>query len=137
MLTFRPISAALAAFLLGSASFTATAAESSDETPSPKDFENAIAALDMIDPNAPAALAARLEYADVLAGTAGDDCRQRLDKAQSILDAVAANPAFVVALPGGRAREQNTEYRIHLARATCGGNPPHGESGIREDAGAA
>jgi tetratricopeptide (TPR) repeat protein len=133
----RAISAALVAFLLGSASFTATAAESSDESPTPKDFEDAIAALDMIDPNAPAALAARLEYADVLAGSAGDDCRQRLDKAQSILDGVGANPAFVVALPGGRAREENTEYRIHVARASCGGNPPSRDSELREAIGAA
>src|SRR5277367_3181508 len=129
---FRPISAALFAFLLGSASFTATAAESSDESPTSKDFEDAIAALDKIDPNAPAALAARLEYADALAGSAGDDCRQRLDKAQSILDAVGANPAFVVAFPGGRAREENTEYRIHLARASCGGSPASRDSELRE-----
>src|ERR1700730_2831461 len=120
---FRPISAALVAFYLGSTSFTATAGESPDESPSPKDFEDAIAALDQIDPNAPAALAARLEYADVLAGSAGDDCRPRLDKAQAILDGVGANPAFVVALPGGRARQENTEYRIHLARDSCGGKP--------------
>jgi tetratricopeptide (TPR) repeat protein len=137
MLTFRPISAALVAFLLGSASFTVTAAESSDESPSPKDFEDAIAALDMIDPDAPAALAARLEYADVLAGSAGDDCRQRLDEAQSILDGVGAKPAFAVALPGGRARTENTEYRIHLARASCGGNAPSRDSELREALGAA
>jgi hypothetical protein len=137
MLTFRPISAALVAFLLGSALFTVTAAESSDESPSPKDFEDAIAALDMIDPDAPAALAARLEYADVLAGSAGDDCRQRLDEAQSILDGVGAKPAFAVALPGGRARTENTEYRIHLARASCGGNSPSRDSELREALGAA
>jgi tetratricopeptide (TPR) repeat protein len=137
MLTFRPILAALLAFLWGSASFTATAVESSDESPSPKDFEDAIAALDDIDPNAPAAFAARLEYADFLVGSAGDDCRQRLDKAQSILDGVGARPAFVVALPGGRAREENIEYRIHLARASCGGNPPSRDSELREALGAA
>jgi|HubBroStandDraft_1064217.scaffolds.fasta_scaffold00254_7 tetratricopeptide (TPR) repeat protein len=132
MLILRPISVALVAFLLGSAAFTAKAAESSDERPTPKDFEDAIAALDKIDPNAPPALAARLEYADVLAGFGDGDCRQRLDKAQSILDAVAANPAFVVAFPGGRAREENTEYRVHLARASCGGNPPSRDSELRE-----
>ena len=136
MLTLHPISAALVGFLLGSASFTATAAESSDESPTPKDLESAIAALDKIDPSAPAALAARLEYADVLAGSAGGDCRQRLDRAQSILDGVGANPAFVVAFPGGRAREENTEYRIHLARASCGG-PPSRDSELREALGAA
>lgn len=132
MRAFHPIPAALVAFLLGSASLTATAAQPSDETPTPKDFEDAIAALDKTDPNAPAALAARLEYADDLAGSAGDDCRQRLDKAQSILDGVGANPAFVVALPGGRAREENTEYRIHLARASCGGNPPSRDAELRD-----
>jgi hypothetical protein len=137
MLAFRPISAALVAILLGSASFTVTAAESSDESPRPKDFEDAIAALDMIDPNAPAALAARLEYADVLAGSAGDDCQQRLDEAQSILDGVGAKPAFAVALPGGRARAENTEYRIHLARASCGSNSPSRDSELREALGAA
>jgi tetratricopeptide (TPR) repeat protein len=133
----RPISAALVAFLLGWASFTAAAAESSDDSPTPKDFEDAIAALDKIDPNAPAALAARLEYADVLAGSAGDDCRQRLDEAQSILDGVDARPAFVVAFPGGRARVENTEYRVHLALASCGGNPPNRDSELREAIGAA
>jgi hypothetical protein len=137
MLTFRLIPAALVACLFGSASFAATAAESSAELPSPQDFEEAIAALDKTDPNAPAALAARLEYADVLAGSADDDCRQRLDKAQSILDGVGANPAFAVVLPGGRAREENTEYRIHLARASCGGNPPSRDSELREALGAA
>jgi len=137
MPTFRPISAALVAFLLGSAPLTVTAAESSDESPAPKDFEDAIAALDMIDPNAPAALAARLEYADVLAGSAGDDCRQRLDEAQSVLDGVGAKPAFAVALPGGRARAENTEYRIHLARASCGGVTPSRDSELREALGAA
>jgi hypothetical protein len=133
----RPISAALGVILLGSASFTATAAESSDDSPTSKDFEEAIAALDKIDPNAPAALAARLEYADALAGSAGDDCRQRLDQAQSILDGVGVKPAFAVALPGGRARVENTEYRIHLARASCGGNPPSRDSELREAIGAA
>src|SRR3984957_19809052 len=137
MLTLRPILTALVAFLLGSGPLTGTAAESSDEAPSPKDFEDAIAALDKIDPNAPAAFAARLEYADVLAGSAGDDCRQRLDKAQSILDGVGTKPAFVVALPGGRAREANIEYRIHLARASCGGNPPSRDSELREALGSA
>jgi hypothetical protein len=132
MPTFRPISAALVALLLGTAPFTATAADSSDESPASKDFEDAIAALDKIDPAAPAALAARLEYADFLAGSAGDDCRQRLDKAQSILDGVVAIPAFVVALPGGRAREQNIEYRIHLARASCRGGSPSRDSELRE-----
>jgi hypothetical protein len=130
--TFLPISAALVAFLLGTTPFTARAAESSDEPPASKDFEDAIAALDKIDPNAPAALAARLEYADDLAGSTGDDCRQRLDKAQSILDGVGANPAFVVVLPGGRARAENTEYRIHLARASCGGSPSSRDSELRE-----
>jgi hypothetical protein len=131
MPALRPISSVLAAFVLGSASFAAAAAESSDETPNPMDFENAIAALDKIDPNAPAALAARLEYADFLAGIAGVDCRQPLDKAQSILDGLDTNPAFVVALPGGRARQENTEYRIHSARASCGGNPANRDSELR------
>jgi tetratricopeptide (TPR) repeat protein len=142
MLTIRPISAVLVAFVLGSAPFTATAAESSDESPTPesptpdsptpKDLEDAIAALDKIDPNAPAALAARLEYADILAGSAGGDCRQHLERAQSILDAVVATPAFAVAIPGGRAREENIEYRIHLARASCGAGPPSRDSELRE-----
>jgi tetratricopeptide (TPR) repeat protein len=135
MRALSPISAALLAFLLGSA--TAAAAESSDESPTAKDFEDAIAALDKIDPNAPAALAARLEYSDALSGPAGDDCRQRLDRAQSVLDGVGANPAFLVALPGGRARQENIEYRIHLARAYCGGNPPSRDAELREALGAA
>ncbi|MGC1524038.1 MAG: hypothetical protein WA803_21040 [Steroidobacteraceae bacterium] len=69
-----PFSAGLVAILWGSASFAAASvADSSDSPPGPQDFEAAIAALDKIDPNAPAALAARLEYADDLAGSAGDD----------------------------------------------------------------
>jgi hypothetical protein len=127
-----PIAATLVAFLLGSASVSAAAPQTSDESPTPKNFEDAITALDKIDPNAPAALAARLEYADDLAGSAGDDCRPRLDKAQSILDGLGENPAFVVAFPGGRAREENTEYRIHLARASCGGSPPSRDSELHE-----
>jgi tetratricopeptide (TPR) repeat protein len=93
---------------------------------------DAIAALDKIDPHAPAALASRLEYADFLAGSTSADCQQRLANAQLLLAMIAANPALEVTLPSGRARVANIEYRIHLARASCGSSPPDREAELRE-----
>ncbi len=139
MLTLRPISAALAAFLWDRRRSQRRLLNLRTKRRVPRDFEDAIAALDKTDPNARSRRTCSPfpEYADALAGSAGNDCRQRLDKAQSILDGVGANPAFVVALPGGRAREENTEYRIHLARASLRRQPPSRDSELREALGAA
>jgi tetratricopeptide (TPR) repeat protein len=109
-----------------------TMAEAQEDQPGSKDFEDAIAALDKIDPRAPAALASRLEYADFLAGSASGDCQQRLANAESLLAMIAANPALEVTLPSGRARAANIEYRIHLARASCGSSPPDRETELRK-----
>ena len=75
------------------------------------------------DPNSPAALDARLEYADFLVALGPAACGQRLDLAQSQLDFVAANPASQVIFPDGSARAANLEYRIHLGRASCTTDP--------------
>jgi tetratricopeptide (TPR) repeat protein len=108
-----------------------TPAEAEEDQPSSRDFEAAIAALDKVDARGPAALASRLEYANFLAGATNGDCRQRLDAAQSLLAAIAANPALGVLLPSGRSRAASIEYRIHLARSSCGGSPPDREAELR------
>jgi hypothetical protein len=82
-------------------------------------YQDAIASIDSIDPQSPAALNARLEYADFLAGTTGDDCLQRLDRAQSLLDSTAADPVAAVVLAIAPARTANIEYRLHTSRASC------------------
>jgi hypothetical protein len=86
------------------------------------DFEAAITRLEQQDPQSPESLNARLDYADFLSDSTGDDCRQKLDAAQSQLDTVARRPAVNVLLSLGQARMANTEYKIHTARATCGGD---------------
>jgi hypothetical protein len=75
------------------------------------------------DPNSPAALDARLEYADFLVAPGPAACGQQLNLAQSQLDAVAANPASQVIFPDGSPRVANLEYRIHLGRASCAVDP--------------
>jgi tetratricopeptide (TPR) repeat protein len=123
---------ALIAYMLGSPLIAATApAETPEDQPQAKDFKDAIAEMERIDPRAPAALASRLEYADFLAGSVSADCRARLDNVQSLLTAIAANPALDL-LPGGRAHAAHIEYRLHLARASCGGNPPERDTELRK-----
>jgi tetratricopeptide (TPR) repeat protein len=96
-----------------------------------EDYQEAIASLDGTDPQSPAALNARLEYADFLAGATGDDCLQRLDHAQSLLNAVAADPVAAVVLPIGPARIENIEYRIHTSRASCSDGSPGREGELQ------
>ena len=83
-------------------------------------FVTAIDALNAYDPQSPETLDARLQYADFLAKTDSEDCRTRLDTAQSQLDLVRASPAVSIALPWGAARQADLEYQIHFARADCG-----------------
>jgi tetratricopeptide (TPR) repeat protein len=87
-----------------------------------EDFKAAISQLDASDPESPEALNAKLDYADFLAGAPGD-CQQRLNDAQSQLDAVTDSAVATVVLPVGRARMANLEYRIHAERAFCGNEP--------------
>ncbi|HXL69788.1 MAG TPA: hypothetical protein VN935_01000 [Rhizomicrobium sp.] len=88
------------------------------------DFEAAIVRFQQEDPQSPQMLNARLDYADFLSDAAGPDCGQKLTAAQSQLDVVAARPAIDVLLPLAPARIADGEYRIHLARATCGSQTP-------------
>jgi tetratricopeptide (TPR) repeat protein len=93
----------------------------SDDT-SRQAFVTAIDALNALDPQSPETLDARLQYADFLAKAESEDCRTRLDTAQSQLDLVRASPAVSLALPWGAARLADLEYQIHFARADCGGS---------------
>lgn len=95
----------------------------SAETAKAMDFETVISRLEASDPQSPAALNARLDYVDFLSEGTGGDCQQRLAAAQAQLDAVAARPALSILLPTAPARMAGDEYKIHLARATCAGNP--------------
>jgi hypothetical protein len=88
------------------------------------DFETAIVRFQQEDPQSPQMLNTRLDYADFLSDAAGPDCEQKLTAAQSQLDMVSARPAIDVLLPLAPARIADGEYRIHLARATCGSAAP-------------
>ncbi len=88
------------------------------------DFEAAILRFQQEDPQSPQMLNARLDYADFLSAADGADCAQRLAAAQSQLDMVAARPGTEIVLPLAPARIPDSEYRIHLARATCGSQTP-------------
>jgi tetratricopeptide (TPR) repeat protein len=100
--------------------------------PEEKDYQDAITSLDSIDPHSPAALNARLEYSDFLAGSTADDCQQRLDHAQSLLDSVVADPVAAVVLPIGPARAENIEYRLHTSRASCSDGSPRREAELQK-----
>ena len=88
------------------------------------DFEAAISRFAANGPQSPPTLDARLQYAFFLSGAAGQDCEKQLAAAQSQLDMVAARPGIDVILPRAAARLADGEYRIHLARATCGSQTP-------------
>jgi len=94
-------------------------------------FVTAIDALNALDPQSPETLEARLQYADFLAKADNEDCRTRLDTAQSQLDLVRASPAVSIALPWGAARQADLEYQIHFARADCGGSSAVREQELR------
>jgi tetratricopeptide (TPR) repeat protein len=117
--------ATLLVAILGSAPVSWCTANPTTEAPPSDDtgrqaFIAAIEALNAIDPQSPETLDARLQYADFLAKAESEDCRTRLDTAQSQLDLVRASPAVSLALPWGAARQADLEYQIHFARADCG-----------------
>ncbi len=107
-----------------------SAAHAADDA-SPRTVEDAIAAIEKVDPGSPEALNDRLEYAQYLVGATDVDCHQRLDGARSQLDTVARNPAVDVVLPIGRARLTDIQYQVHLARASCGAEPSVRETELR------
>jgi tetratricopeptide (TPR) repeat protein len=83
------------------------------------DFPATLAGLDKYEPNSPATLAARLDYADSLLEDAPGPCGQRLDLAQLQVDTVTGNPVTEVVFPGGWGRPADLQYRIQHARAGC------------------
>jgi hypothetical protein len=93
-------------------------------TPLPADeFEASIARIERADPKSPAVLSTRLSYAEFLASTDEGPCQPRLARAQEELNRVAADPEAQVMFPDGWARTADLEYRLHLARAECVGDP--------------
>src|ERR1700676_893526 len=118
--------AALLVAILGSVPVSWCAANPTEAPPGDdtgrQAFVAAIEALNAVDPQSPETLDARLQYADFLAKAETEDCRTRLDTAQSQLDPVRASPAVSLALPWGAARQADLEYQIHFARADCGSN---------------
>ena len=107
------------ALLLLAACLPASAADDTPKTATAADFEAAIARLEKLDPSAPQALNARLQYAGFLTDSTTGDCHARLDAAQAQLDAVSARPAAQILLPLGAARLKGGAYKIHAARADC------------------
>jgi hypothetical protein len=99
---------------------------------SPQTFEADIAALEKDDPGTPEVLNDRIEHAQYLVDAKDADCHQRLDAAQSQLDTVARVPATDIALPNGRARIADIQYRIELARASCGADPAKRDTNLRD-----
>ena len=127
--------ATLFAAILGSVPVSWCAANPAEVPPSDgtsgQAFVTAIDALNALDPQSPETLDARLQYADFLAKAESEDCRTRLDTAQSQLDLVRASPAVSLALPWGAARQADLEYQIHFARADCGSSTAGREQELR------
>lgn len=95
-----------------------------DESPS-QYFQRTIADLQRSDPGSPALLNVRLAYGDYLLSAAPGSCALRTVLAQEQLGSAAASPKARVLYPGGWASAADLEYRIQLARATCGGRSAH------------
>ncbi len=91
--------------------------------PTAADFRAAIAGVDKYQPDSPATIAARLDYADFLLEDAPGPCRDRLDMAQLEVDGVNANPVTRVVFPDGWERPADLEYRLYQARAACDTDP--------------
>jgi tetratricopeptide (TPR) repeat protein len=127
--------AALLVAILGSIPVSRCVANPTEVPPgddtSRQAFVTAIDALNAYDPQSPETLDARLQYADFLAKADSEDCRTRLDAAQSQLDLVRASPAVSIALPWGAARQADLEYQIHFARADCGSSAAVREQELR------
>jgi tetratricopeptide (TPR) repeat protein len=126
---------ALLVAILGSVPVSWCAANPAEAPPSDdtsrQALVTAIDALNAIDPQSPETLDARLQYADFLAKAESEDCRTRLDTAQSQLDLVRASPSVGLALPWGPARQADLEYQIHFARADCGSGAAVREQELR------
>jgi hypothetical protein len=110
----------LLALLLSSCSTLST---KSPTTQQASEFEASIARIQRADPKSPAVLSARLSYAEFLVSTDEGPCLRRLARAQEELNRVAADPEAHVMFPDGWARTADLEYRLHLARADCSGDP--------------
>lgn len=127
--------AALLAAILGTVPVTWCAANPTEVSPSDEPDKQALVtaidALNAVDPQSPETLNARLQYADFLAKAESEDCRTRLDTAQSQLDLVRASPAVSLALPWGAARQADIDYQIHFARADCGSSAAVREQELR------
>ncbi len=95
-------------------SVASTQASSPQETP-----DQAISDLQQSDPGSPLALDGHLEYAGQLIDTRDTACEMRLSRAETELNAAAADPSFDVVLPLGMARLADLQYRLHVARASC------------------
>ena len=95
--------------------------QASTSAPGTSDFEASIARLGRTDPGSPAVLSAQLAYADFLLSEAAGPCAERLERAQEELLSVEASPKVRVMFPDGWDRATDLEYRLHLARAACGG----------------
>ncbi|HEY4211429.1 MAG TPA: hypothetical protein VGM84_08115 [Steroidobacteraceae bacterium] len=118
----RPLVCAVVSVLVCS-SCSVTKTEAPSGAPGPKEFQTAIAGIEKSDPASPAALIARLSYAEFLLDdndAAGPSCGERLEKAQEQLGSVNANPRSSVMFPDGWARAVDIESRLHVARAECG-----------------
>ena len=89
-------------------------------------------AFEKADPSSPEALSARLDYAQYLVDTVAVDCHQRLDSAQSQLDTVTRIPGAEVEFPNAHALTTDIQYRVKLARASCGAEAAERESDLRE-----
>jgi tetratricopeptide (TPR) repeat protein len=86
-----------------------------------KDFESRIAEAGRHDRDHPAALEARLDYANVLAGLASEECSW-LPRSQAQLETLGASPLTRLVLPDGEARVLAIEYRILAQQAHCSGD---------------
>src|SRR5215469_5950375 len=90
-----------------------------------KDFEATIAGIERNDPASPAVLNARLSYVEFLLSEQGP-CAKLLERAQEQLGSVEANPKSRVMFPDGWARAADLDYRLYLARASCGAEEDRG-----------
>jgi hypothetical protein len=95
----------------------------SSTTQQASEFQANIARIQRADPKSPAVLSARLSYAEFLVSTDDGPCQRRLARAEEQLNRVAADPETQVMFPEGWARMTDLDYRLHLARADCVGDP--------------
>ncbi|MGH8217334.1 MAG: hypothetical protein ACREUT_02005 [Steroidobacteraceae bacterium] len=99
--------------------------EASGLEPTARQFEAEIAHIERADPASPAVLSARLTYAEFLLNESTGPCAPRLARARAELRTAAESPKARAMFPDGWARTADLEYRLHLARATCGSASTH------------